>query len=754
MTLLRVRAHWSNNLPAGPPPASPPPGWAAGLPGSVPTVAFTGSPPRPPKWPSLPAGPVVDPYDVWVPLVSETILNAAGWAAGPSNAGTPPGSWPVASGVPAGTYDDGYTSSGFTVTRVRVYQDGLPGTGFSYQVLAPSGQSLGVVTPTAPGWSTYLTVPAGSTGDMSGIWTIRIDRAGGSSVPNPGLLPDIPGSGNTVDEPFVSPYGNKFEGILGLEFDGVEVQIPPPHCWDDISVVVDTQPIPCANTGATASVSFRATVTPSVPPYPGAYEWRVKQGTTVVLPWTAGPAINALSLAAGSYIVAVRVRQPDCPQGDLSDSVPVTIPDCNQPCSVLVTGPSTIACASGPTPPVQFVAQTTPPSSGPFTWRVLDATGVGPPPTAGTETFTYSFPGPGIYKVTASLATPGCPTPTAADTFMATVPDCNCPILSGNLTGGPISACEWQFTLPVTFASTPKPVTYTWDFGDGTTVVTSTPSVTHPYGTNGTFSVTVTTDSAGCPSLSGSLTVHVDGCAGGQPPAPTSACKATAGSGSGSVTVTFNSAVTTASATNPANYSVSVGGAAPVTLAPGSVTYDPATLTATISGLTLNASDSVVVTVSGVVGTNGVPMSAPGTSSCAAPGGGTTTGGGSLPGCAVLLILAIALLIVGSIVTVIGVCTSIVWVIVVGAVLGVIGLVLFILWAIFCARFTPCPVMIGVHCALFWLIAVVAPVLTLIAGLVGGLPCGLAAAVAWGGWGTLYAWLGRIMRSVGCSPTC
>ena len=59
-----------------------------------------------------------------------------------------------------------------------------------------------------------------------------------------------------------------------------------------------------------------------------------------------------------------------------------------------------------------------------------------------------------------------------------------------------------------------------------------------------------------------------------------------------------------------------------------------------------------------------------------------------------------------------------------------------------------------VHCILFILVALIGPIIVGLALLYGYLPCRIAAAAAWGGWGTLYAWLGVVMGSVGCKKTC
>ena len=126
---------------------------------------------------------------------------------------------------------------------------------------------------------------------------------------------------------------------------------------------------------------------------------------------------------------------------------------------------------------------------------------------------------------------------------------------------------------------------------------------------------------------------------------------------------------------------------------------------------------------------------------------------GSFNFCAGLLVAAVALLLIGGLAVIIGVCIQIPWVWIAGAVAAGLGLILFIIWIIFCRRFTPCNVMRRVHCFLFWIVAVVAPIITLIAAIVG-IPCGIAAAGAWAGWGTIYAWLGFNMRRVDCIPTC
>jgi MFS family permease len=126
--------------------------------------------------------------------------------------------------------------------------------------------------------------------------------------------------------------------------------------------------------------------------------------------------------------------------------------------------------------------------------------------------------------------------------------------------------------------------------------------------------------------------------------------------------------------------------------------------------------------------------------------------GGGL--CAGLLISAITLLVLGAASIIIGVCFNVPPLIIVGAIAAGLGLLLFILWVVLCSRFTPCSVMQTMHCILFFLIAVVAPIIFVLAIVFGGLACAIAVASAWGGWGTIYAWLGVVMGQVNCPKIC
>ena len=442
---------------------------------------------------------------------------------------------------------------------------------------------------------------------------------------------------------------------------------PPTDCWDDVTLTTPS-PLPCAPQGGTVNATFTAQVTPVTPAYAGGYEWEVRDQVAgaIVQPFTAGGAAFTFAFAAGTYRVRVRVRQPDCDQGDLIDADSFTIAPCGA-CALTVSGPTTTPCVSGgATAPQNYTAQPAAGWAGPFTWEV-DSVPAGTAHSAqtGGSTVALSFPGPGTYTVRASVQTAGCPTPTVSGSLTVVVPSCDCPIITGPLTAAHATPCDWTFTLGVTPPPGNHPVSYDWSFGDGTTATTTTPSASHTYASDGLKHVSVTVRSSGCPDLTATVDIGVDGCKG--PPG------------------------------------------------------------------------------------NGGGTSSPPPSSSPPPPSSTPP---PTPLCGILLVIAIILLLLGAVIVIIGVCIAVPWVWIVGAIVGALGLILFIIWAIVCAALTPCPLMRTMHCILFWIVSTVAPVIVIIAAITGGLPCAIAAAAAWGGWGTLYAWLGFIMRRVMCPPTC
>jgi hypothetical protein len=133
---------------------------------------------------------------------------------------------------------------------------------------------------------------------------------------------------------------------------------------------------------------------------------------------------------------------------------------------------------------------------------------------------------------------------------------------------------------------------------------------------------------------------------------------------------------------------------------------------------------------------------------------GTGGGPGGSPGssfCAALLIAAISLLLAASIALIIGICHTGISPVTAAGVIGAgVGLILLTLWAHFCSAITSCSLMETIYCFLFWIVAVIGPIATIVMGIIGDTACGLATAATWGGWGTIFAWYGTIMDAVHC----
>ena len=386
---------------------------------------------------------------------------------------------------------------------------------------------------------------------------------------------------------------------------------------------------------------------------------------------------------------------------------------------------------------------TTPiPWPGPFSWVVRDSANQIvplPAPSPTGSTLTFEFTHPDRYLVTASIDRgKACDPATLTASAVPDVADCDCPTITGRLQATQVDGCTFNFSATVTPAGqAPSSITYEWDFGDGSTS-TSPPPLAHTYipGTSGTRTVTLTVrGDDGCTAAK-QVTVQIE-CGGGAGcPSFTNGITATPAADD---PCSFN---LDAAVDNPGGAAASVtwelpgGGTASGTTA--SVTLPPgASATATATLRTPGCTDQTVSTT--LICPGGTPPPPPSV---------------TLPTCTILLLVALALMLIGSIVIVIGICTGITWVWIVGAVIAAIGLALFIAWAIVCARSTPCSLMRTLQCILFWMVALVIPVLVVVVGLIGGLGCGIAAALAGVGWGAIYAWLGRIMRAVGCPPIC
>ncbi|WP_315093376.1 PKD domain-containing protein [uncultured Cellulomonas sp.] len=707
---------------------------------------------RPPTW-SGPPGPVgpKDLHHVWFPVVRLGDLESAGWAAGPTWAGSPPPPWDSGAGLPPDTLDEGYSAAatGFRVNRVRLYLGVNPGTGFTFTVVAPSGAVLATV-PSVLGWTAWVTVPAGIA-DGRGIWSVLIDRAPAASVSQPALLPPAAGPANAVSESYVSPFGNEYEGILGVEVDGEELTAPV--------AVVATGSVVIGDCDANGKRPVELVVT-FTPPLPSGWGYQLSWNSTQAPPPTTPPAtVGPMPLAGlrttvayppGTYLPSVVVILTPPGGGtptvttiqlESSPGAGLVVPVCGTPpCPTLTLTASrqNLCVQGGTTGPVTFTATPSQPWTGPYSWNVHDSQMNPvpmPAPTPTGSTLTMSFPAAGQYTVTAAIIRSApCDPLIVTATRIVPVADCSCPTITGPLNATPVNACTFSFSATVTPGPSGQPVTYAWDFGDGQTS-SAPPPVSHTYatGTSGPRTVTLTvsgSDPAACTDVE-PVQVTVD-CGGGTPPCPSlSGIVATQRPGT---TCTFDLSVTVTDGSPGSTVTWSLPGGGTATGPTTSVTLAP-----------------------GASGTATATVSSPDRPGCPDASTSTTLTCTSPPppiGCAILLVLALILLLLGGIVTIIGICIAVPWVIVVGAIIAAVGLILFILWALLCAASTPCSLMRTLHCILFWIVAVVVPAVTILMLIFSQLPCAIATAVTGVAWGSIYAWLGFIMRSVRCTPTC
>jgi hypothetical protein len=805
MTTLRVWTHW---LALPPAPAGAPttrPASLAAYPGVAPQVEVTGAVPGfNTTWSKTPV------VTVWAELAKQNDINVASWG-GASWPGSPPGPWPPPPAPVSG--DEGYGPAvvAFKVTGVSIALRNVPNTEFIFTVRDPQNNVVGTIAPgagtSAPG--VYpLALLGGPIANGRGIWTVEISRKAGSSVGEPKLYIGGP-PGNPVGPTYVSPYGNTFEGILGIIFEGeevvcpttkaltaeVEVQTPGGPVWQPRTSLIGAN---CVSVGQ----KVRLTANYGAPP-PAAgtqYMWEFDDGS--VVPNTQHPTNFAVHsyATAGSYAAGVALSGLPCPtlltkSIDVCWACPtkVEIQPPSQPLPVTGCAPGSAAVAfdvvvTWPAGPV--------PTPSSYAWVVTGPTGKyeRTTPTAhasSADSWTKTSVTPNLvgplglgqggtgYSVSVTVVVadirPGC---TLVDTRQFTVPSCvACPQVS--ITAPSVSGCAplnavGTFTAQIVHvAGGPVPTGYRWtvtESASGKQAVVVLPGVT------------ATTNSSS-PAWTGPLSTpggQVDLSAGGsyvvkvtalyapgvQFPAgcdPSSAnatitvpkckqptvasCALTAGT-PGRIAVVFDTAVDPTSASTAANFSVSINGGAAQTPAAGTISYNPATRTTTLSGFALAVGDTATVTVTGVTDPSGtLTVGTPNTTTCGIPRPPTVS-------CLVLLVIAVILILLGGIVAIVGACINVPWVIAVGAIVMAVGFILFIIWAIICAATTLCSVMQTIQCILFVITGTVMPIVAVLLALFGSLACGLAAALTGVIWGALHSWLSFIMRRVGCPPLC
>jgi PKD domain-containing protein len=148
-----------------------------------------------------------------------------------------------------------------------------------------------------------------------------------------------------------------------------------------------------------------------------------------------------------------------------------------------------------------FTLTMVPPFAGcTYTWHFDDGS---PPVTTTVPTVTHVYTVSGTFVARVTL---DCPLPEGGMCFSEartqfTVPPCDvCPTVTG-LTAT-VSGCAGPGVSSVTFVGTLTPAlpgcSFLWAFGDNTTLVTTTPTVTHTYTMPGTYAVAVT---AICPNI-------------------------------------------------------------------------------------------------------------------------------------------------------------------------------------------------------------------------------------------------------------
>lgn len=376
-----------------------------------------------------------------------------------------------------------------------------------------------------------------------------------------------------------------------------------------------------------------------------------------------------------------------------------------------------------------------------------------PAPGAYTEgPHAYATPGPYTARLLYVLPA-GCPPLTATVSGLAA-----CPIVCPEIVSISVSVagvCNADGTRTVNLdavISGGTPQAYRWEFGDPSPPQTifppNPPATSHNYPAAGTgtspytATLTVTGLHPSCIDTEVAA-VNVPGCDGACP--------------------TISNVTAVVGDCKPGNIrpvsldaTVSGGGATEFDWDFGDSTTQVITMNpspATSHDYAAPGSYTATVTMKGPPGCPDQTVSGPvNVPSCGGGNGGGGDGGSGF--CAGLLIAAIALLLLSGALFIIGVCFSVPPLVIAGIVAAGLGLVLFIIWAIFCAAFTSCSVMQTVHCILFVIVAIIAPIIVLIAFVFGTPACGFAAAAAWGVWGTFYAWLGVVMGAVGCAKTC
>ncbi|SDF01420.1 PKD domain-containing protein [Cellulophaga baltica] len=214
-------------------------------------------------------------------------------------------------------------------------------------------------------------------------------------------------------------------------------------------------------------------------------------------------------------------------------TVNVTVPSENQAPTAVATSDVT---SGAPYLAVQFTGDT---SSDPDTGDALTyAWDFGDGSTATTANTSHTFTTAGTYTVTLTITDDGAPALTSTDTITVIVTEANqapTAVATSDILTGEVSLAV-QFTGDT--SSDPDAgdvLSYTWDFGDGTTATTANPS--HTFTTAGTYDVTLTVTDDGTPALTSTDTITIIVTAANQ--APTAVVSSDVLTGEASLAVQF-----------------------------------------------------------------------------------------------------------------------------------------------------------------------------------------------------------------------
>ncbi|WP_282116696.1 PKD domain-containing protein, partial [Cellulophaga baltica] len=338
------------------------------------------------------------------------------------------------------------------------------------------------------------------------------------------------------------------------------------------------------------------------------YAWDFGDGTTATI---ANPSHTFTT--AGTYDVTLTVTDDGTPalsSSEITLTITVNAPANQAPTAVatsdIITGEVSLA--------VQFTGDT---SSDPDTGDVLTyAWDFGDGTTATTANPSHTFTTAGTYNITLTVSDDGTPALSSSEetiTITVNAPANQAPtaVATSDIITGEASLAV-QFTGDT--SSDPDAgdvLTYTWDFGDGTTATTANPS--HTFTTAGTYDVTLTVTDNGTPALSSSevtITITVTAPAN---QAPTAVASSDVTSGEASLAVQFTGDTSSDPDTGDIlTYAWDFGDGTTATTANHSHTFTTAgtydvTLTVTDNGTPALSSSEATITITVTAPANQAP---------------------------------------------------------------------------------------------------------------------------------------------------